>query len=225
MALVLSVETAVQLSNGQRKAVLSWTDTAAAPVGGYTVDRGETLAGVTVVALAEIANTGSALSYVDTLLVPTLGNQWVYQVTNADSAEKGIQTLPADTGEVDPLASTIRYTSLNAVKPFLNIPLTDVQKDVALTQTIISVEVAIDQTLGRSFPDPTPGAIEGIPEAIKQVALSASVAAYTNITGPFGTSGSDDWFGTQDVGIGELVRREIQRNPLLLGYQVAWGIA
>ena len=140
------------------------------------------------------------------------------------SAVIGVPGLRAH-GVVDPLVSTIRYTSKAAVVEALGINEFDTTYDTLITQTIISVEVAIDEHLGRSFPDPSGGEIVGIPEAVKQVALSASVAAYTNVTAPGGESGSDDWFGSQDVGIGEIVRREVRRNPLLTGFKVSWGVA
>ena len=90
---------------------------------------------------------------------------------------------------------------------------------------MVAVEGAIDQHLGRSFPDPSAGEIEGIPEAIKQVALSASIAAYNNTEMPAGSGGSDDWFGEQADSIGEIIRREVRRNPLLTGFKVSFGVA
>lgn len=132
---------------------------------------------------------------------------------------------PRAHGVIDPLASTIRYTSKADVVEALGINQYDDTYDTLITQTIVAVETAIDEHLGRSFPDPSAGEIQGIPEAVKQVALTASVAAYTNITAPGGESGSDDWFGSQDAGIGEVIRREVRRNPLLTGFKVSWGVA
>ena len=128
-------------------------------------------------------------------------------------------------GVVDPLASTIRYTTLALVKDHLNLNSLDDTYDTVLTQVIVAVEVAIDQHLGRSFPDPSAGEIIGIPEAVKHVALSASIGAYNNTQAPAGSGGSDDWFGEQEDSIGEVIRREVRRNPLLTGYKVGFGVA
>ena len=140
----------------------------------------------------------------------------------ASSAVVGVPG-PRALGVVDPLASTIRYTSLSEVSDALG--LVGATQDARVTQTIVAVEVAIDTFLGRSFPDPSAGAIEGIPEAVKQVALTTSVAAYINITAPGGDGGSDDWFGAQEQSIGEIIRRDVRRSPLLTGYRVSFGIA
>jgi hypothetical protein len=132
---------------------------------------------------------------------------------------------PLAYGVIDPLESTVRYTSLVAVKDHLNVNSLDDTYDSTLTQAIIAVEHAIDETCGRSFPDPSGGEIEGIPEAVKQVALSASIAVYNNTEMPAGSGGSDDWFGEQQDSIGEIIRREVRRSPLLMGFKRSFGVA
>ena len=155
--------------------------------------------------------------------------QYSYVVTGQTDAVASAAVIgvpgPRAYGVIDPLASTIRYTSLSAVKDHINVNSLDDTYDSTLTQVIVAVEVAIDQHTGRSFPDPSAGEIEGIPEAIKQVALSTSIAAYNNTEAPAGSGGSDDWFGEQADSIGEIIRREVRRNPLLMGFKVSFGVA
>ena len=132
---------------------------------------------------------------------------------------------PRAYGVVDPLETTVRYTTLAVLKTLLNINTGDTTYDTALSLCVVAAEGAIDQVLGRSFPDPSGGAIEGIPEAVSQVALSAAVAIYNNTNAPAGSGGSDDWFGEQEDSIGEIIRREVRRNPLLTGFRVSFGVA
>jgi hypothetical protein len=153
--------------------------------------------------------------------------QYSYVVTGQDDAVSSAAVVgvagPRAYGIVNPLESSIRYATLLEVKTALGI--VDSTKDAALTQAIVSVEVAIDQVCGRSFPDPGGGAIEGVPVAVKQVATSASIAVWNNLSTPAGSGGSDDWFGEQEGTLGEIIRREVRRNPLLAGYKVSFGIA
>ncbi len=201
-----------------RKIVLTWTpdDT---PITAWEVQRD----GTTIATLYDV----NAVTWADYDVENNVSYSYVVEGTTDAVASSATVAVPGKRahGVVNPLASTIRYTTLSAVSDALGIPTSDDTHDTLLTQTIVSVEVAIDQHLQRSFPDPSGGAIQGIPEAVKQVALSASVAAYTNVTAPAGESGSDDWFGAQDNSIGEIVRRDIRRNPLLTGFKVGFGVA
>jgi hypothetical protein len=128
-------------------------------------------------------------------------------------------------GPVDPNATDFRYSSLEAMKQRLGIEAADTSWDAQLTEAGVAAEVAIDLHLGRSFPDIEPDpVITIVPAAIKQTALSASVAIYQAASSPYGVQGSDAWaLGT--VAVPEIVRAEIQRNPMLVGFQVEWGIA
>lgn len=126
-------------------------------------------------------------------------------------------------GQVDPLSSTIRYTTLEAVKAAMGV--TDATADAAITQAIIASEVAIDVLNSRSFPDTgTNPEIDGVPEGIRVWALDASIAVYKlrDTTAGF-SAGSDDWIGAIDVS--EQARRALRRNPLALGWKIAWGLA
>ena len=169
----------------------------------------------------------NAVSYRDLEVENNVAYSYVLtgETDAVDSAAVVAVPGPRVYGIVNPLASTIRYTTLADVTEALGVNQYDATYDDVLTQTIISVEHAIDQHLGRSFPELGQGEIKGIPETVKQVALSTAVAAYTNITAVSGDSGSDDWFGAQDVGIGEVIRREVRRSPLLTGLKVSWGVA
>jgi len=132
-------------------------------------------------------------------------------------------------GPINPLETTIRYTTLVAVKAALMI--TDTAADADLTQAIVAAEIGIDQVQGRSYPDlplvePIHGdEIGGIPETVKLWALDASIAVYKlrDTTAGGGQAGSDDWLGVIDVS--EQVRRALRRNPLALGGKVSWGAA
>jgi hypothetical protein len=124
-------------------------------------------------------------------------------------------------GPVDPLAATIRYTSLAAVKVALGVAAAST--DTAITQAIIAAEVAIDQINGRSFPDTGDDpVIDGIPEAIKVWALDASIAVYKMRDLTLGSGGSDDWIGAVDTA--EVARRSLRRNPVALGWKVSAGL-
>ena len=130
--------------------------------------------------------------------------------------------IPFTYGSVDPLVDVIRYGSLDSVKQRLGF--NDAKWDVALTQAMIAGEVAIDIGLGRSFPDSggNPQVI-GVPEQIKQASENIAVKIFKMLDAPFGTAGSEGFLGELDLT--EIVRREIMFNPLLGGYQVAWGVA
>jgi hypothetical protein len=124
-------------------------------------------------------------------------------------------------GPVDPLADSIRYTTLDAVKARLGI--THAVDDAALTTAIIAAEIAIDQVNGRSFPDTGDNPeIDGIPVAIQEWALDASIAIWKAADAPFGQGGSDAWLGSLDIA--NITERVLRRHPLALGYKVSWGI-
>jgi hypothetical protein len=132
-------------------------------------------------------------------------------------------TLPYDYGPVDALADAPRYTTLTEVKARLGI--TTTAKDDAITQAIVAAEYAIDVHNGRSFPDgpgvpdeTRPGPIQGIPEAVKAAALSASIAVFKEADAPTGTAGSDAFIGVIDVS--DIARRVIGRSVILVGFRV-----
>lgn len=125
-------------------------------------------------------------------------------------------------GPVDPLAAPFRYTDLDAVKQRLGIDHTEY--DAALTVANNFAETAIDQTLGRSFPDTGDDPeIDGVPAAITQWALDSTIALWKAADAPFGQAGSDTWLGSIDV-IGE-TERVMRRHPGAYGYKVSWGVA
>jgi len=126
---------------------------------------------------------------------------------------------------VDPNATALRYTTLDAIKNRLGIPGTDSSKDAQLTEAGVAGEVAIDQHLGRAFPDIEPDpVVTVVPAAISQVALAVAVGVYTSASAPFGSAGSDSW-ALGAVSVPDIVRTEVQINPLLTGYAVSWGVA
>lgn len=134
--------------------------------------------------------------------------------------------LPYDYGALDPLATTPRYTTLVDVKARLGI--TGATRDAEITQAIVSAEWALDAELGRSLPDgpgvpdvSQPGPIQGIPEAMRTAALDTSIAVWKQADAPFGTAGSDEFFGALDPG--DVARRVVSRNPVLRGFKIDLG--
>lgn len=83
----------------------------------------------------------------------------------------------------------------------------------------------MDTLNGRSFPDTGINPeIPGIPQGVRTWALDVAVEIWRlRDTAAGFTAGSDDWVGTIDVL--EAARRAIRRNPLALGWRVAWGVA
>lgn len=166
------------------------------------------------------ANLLTARNFVDTD-GPAVGSSVTYliedlAVDQATSPAIVIVAAEPAVAPVDYLASEIRYTSLAAVKERLGI--TTSAKDARITQAIIAGEVQLDVHLGRAF-IPTE-----IPIAIREAATNIAQAVFKKGDSPTGTiAGTDDLFGSIDVA--EIVRRELARNALLLGYQESFGIA
>ena len=128
-------------------------------------------------------------------------------------AELGV-TAGAQRVPVNTLATTARYTTLTRVKERLGVSGTG--KDTRLTQAIVAAEVQIDQHLGGGFTGT-------IPVPIVEAATSIAMAIYKAGDSPTGVAGSDDWLGTIDIS--DEVRRELQRNPMLVGWRLEWGVA
>jgi hypothetical protein len=138
------------------------------------------------------------------------------------SITKVDRTVPYTYGPVLPLASTIRYTSLAAVKARLGITVT--VSDAQLTEACIAAETAIDQILGRSFPDTGVNPeIQGVPAAIASWATDAAIAVWKAADAPFGSAGSESWIGVVDVT--DQTMRVLRHHPLALGYKVTFGVA
>jgi hypothetical protein len=125
-------------------------------------------------------------------------------------------------GPVDPLAAAFRYTTLADVKQRLGID--HLEYDDQLTTANQAAETAIDQTLGRSFPDTGDNPeVDGVPAAVQSWALDATIALWKAADAPFGQAGSDTWLGSIDI-IGE-TERVMRRHPGAYGYKVSWGVA
>ena len=163
---------------------LSWvtTDSASVPDDRWVITRDSG----TVATLYDV----NAVRYRDTDVENNTAYSYVATGENDSVASAAVVGVPNPRayGLVNPLVATIRYTTLADVKTDVNINTLDDTYDTLLTQAIVATELAIDQHLGRSFPDPSAGEIEGIPEAVKQVALSASIAVYNNTLMPAGTA-------------------------------------
>lgn len=191
----------------------------------WNVRRNIDAAGFTSVANLQ---EGTARRYADD--APPFGSSVVWRVVespSSDQADTDAQIMrsldtPFTFGLVDPLASSIRYTTLDLVKRRMGI--THAEGDTELTAAIIGAEVAIDQWNARSFPDTGLNPeVPGVPEAIRTWAVDASIAIWKAADAPFGQGGADAWLGSLDVQ--QITERVIRRHPLSLGYKVTWGIA
>ena len=202
--------------------LISWVDDGANPAG-YSIKRVEQFADLTADRTTTLADP-----FLGTFLLDTEADAAAalisYQITGLDDAETDTATLQLifTFGAVDPAASSIRYTSLAKVKDRLGIDLANVAFDADLTAVIIATEVAIDQHLGRSFPDPLPlGEVTSVPEAATQVATQASVRVWKEADRAGLVAGSDDGFGELDIAGG--VYQVLMANPILVGLHVSWG--
>lgn len=120
----------------------------------------------------------------------------------------------------NPLYTAPRYTTVAEVKERLRIPAANVELDDRVEQAVIAAEYGIDAELGQSFPNST---IAGVPVTIVKAATSIAMQIYKADDAPTGTAGGDSFYGELDIS--DLVRRELQSNPLLKGLRVSWGAA
>ena len=216
-----------QLSNTQVQLV--WTSTDADPAAGWKIDREVNPPDTPKVLTSDLI--GDNKVFVDDVSVEVfdVGDIIDYIVTDNDTATFGQTQLtwadlevPFTYGKIDPLEDTIRYASLDSVKQRLGF--NTAEWDTELTQAIIAGEVAIDISMGRSFPDTGSNPqVVGIPEQIKQASENIGVKIFKTLDAPFGTAGAEGFLGELDLT--EMVRREIIFNPLISGYQIAWGVA
>lgn len=219
---------ATQLSNIEAEVV--WVSTVS-PVLGFEVFR-EVNAGAAK-SLGTVADT--LRLFVDPSLTSAglvVGDSLLYSVVDLDAAVS--ESAPAiilrdleaafTYGSVSYLNTVPRYTTIAAVKQALNI--TDTSQDTELTTAVVAAETQIDVLNERSFPDTGSNPeIPGVPSTIAVWALDASIAVYKlrdSSAGGF-EAGSDAWIGSIDVA--DEVRRSLRRNPLALGYKVAFGVA
>jgi len=114
-----------------------------------------------------------------------------------------------------------RYGDLETIKARVGISGTE--WDTELLQALLAAEVALDEALGRSFPDAQPfGEVFNIPAGIVQAAENIAVAIFKALDAPGGQAGSDDWFGELDLS--EQARREVRRSATMLGYRRRFGV-
>ena len=213
------------LQTGQQQVSLVWTTSDPDPVAGFDIELDIDAAGPIGLGVA----SGTARLWVDQSGLWTVGQSLEYTVTDKDTTEAATSTLvvaelgvPYTFGLVDPLAASIRYTTLDDVKARLGIKNTE--SDTQLTTAIIAAEIAIDQWNGRSFPDTGSNPeISGVPVSIAEWSLDASIAIWKAADAPFGQGGSDAWLGSIDVQ--NITERVLRRHPLSLGYKVSFGVA
>jgi len=216
--------TATQLSNVA--AQVDFTTDGADPVAGFDISIDINTAGFFGLGIL----SGTQRTWIDAAALWAPGDSVQYKVTDLDTLTAGLttvmlmadQSVPFTYGPVNPLADTIRYTSLDDVK--LRMGIDHNEDDAQLTEAIIAAEVAIDQVNQRSLPDQgTNPEIPGVPMAIRTWALDASIAIWKAADAPFGQGGGDAWLGSLDVQ--NITERILRRHPLALGYKVAWGVA
>ena len=214
--------TAVALTATARdgSVLLEWvaTDAGAVPDDRWEIHRDGSL----YVTLLDV----DAVEYVD--LEVANATRYSYTVTGETEAVASSAAVavpgPRAIGHIDYLAAAARYSTIAAMKTELNLAAADVSRDAQLLQALIAAEVAVDSHFGRSFPDPSGGEIEGIPEAVKQMSLQAAMAVVLDAGAPDGSSGSDDWLGALPVDKVEVIRRTIAASPLGRGLRAGFGV-
>jgi len=215
---------AIQLT--EASASISWLTTDVNPPAGFSIFRdinagGEVLLG-TLSGFARTLLDGDGSALVEGDLVAYRVEDLTTALDDTASIVWEDLTTPPTFGPVDPLATTARYTTVDLVKERLRIPIANLDFDSRILQAIVSGEYGLDAMLGRSFPDPAPdGQIQGIPIAVIEAATSIATSVYKMGDAPTGVAGSDSFIGAFDVA--EVVRGEIQRNPVLIGFKVAEG--
>ena len=120
-----------------------------------------------------------------------------------------------------PTADELRYCDLAALR--LRLGIVGSAWDDPLTQAALSAEHAVDEALGRSFPDPQPfGEVFAVPAGIVQAAENVAVAVFKALDAPGGLTGSDEWFGSLDLS--EVARQELRRSATMLGFKRRFGV-
>jgi len=128
----------------------------------------------------------------------------------------------------DYLETEPRYTTVPLVKAAMGIM--EANLDDVIKQSIVAIESLIDSHMGTSYPqDPDPDGeldpapIEGIPVQIQKAAKLGAIALVKLDDTPFGTAGSDEFFGVIEP---ETAGRAFNSvKPLLLGLRRSWGIS
>lgn len=152
--------------------------------------------------------------------------------TIADGSIAQVVTFPEDLLDDELVAPTFglrihdsqapRYGSLDTIRARMGI--SGSEWDTELLQALLAAETALDEALGRSFPDAQPfGEVFNIPAGIVQAAENICVAIFKALDAPGGQAGSDDWFGELDLS--EQARREVRRSATMLGYRRRFGVA
>lgn len=218
--------TAAATQNTTVQTQVDWDTDAPSPVLGFDLAVDINAGGPIGLGVA----SGTARLWIDQSGLWTVGDSLVYLVEDKDTLVSTLTPAliiadldtPFTFGPVDPLASTPRYTTVEAVKARMGI--THAEADLQLLSAVVAAEVAIDQWNGRAFPDTGDNPeIPGVPEAIRTWALDASIAVWKAADAPFGQGGGDAWLGSLDIA--QITERIIRRHPLSLGYKVSWGVA
>ena len=130
----------------------------------------------------------------------------------------------------DYLETEPRYTTVVEVKQAMGITIGTDPADDVVKQAIVSIESLIDSHMGTSYPqdaDPDgeldPAPIEGIPVQIQKAAKLGAIALVKLDDTPFGTAGSDEFFGVIEPDSAGRAFNSVK--PLLLGLRRSWGIS
>ncbi len=132
----------------------------------------------------------------------------------------------------DYLVTVPRYTTLGDVKIAMGID--DGSLDTVITEAIVAIELMVDVYLGTSYPqaaDPDvgtddaldPAPIEGIPVLVQKAAKLGAIALVKLDDAPFGSAGSDDFFGVIEPDNAGRAFNSIK--PILVALRRSWGVA
>lgn len=126
----------------------------------------------------------------------------------------------------DPNETSLRYTTLAAIKERLSIPATDTSRDADIILAGVAGEWSLDVWCGRGFPDldtdpEDPAQITVVPAAVQSAALTTAIAMWKEADAPTGTAGSSDFFGA--LSVQDSARRAIESSPGMIGFRVEPG--
>jgi hypothetical protein len=129
-------------------------------------------------------------------------------------------------GNLNPLETQPRYTTLAAVKRQMGV--TDTSFDAEITQSIVAMEYMIDVFMNRSFPDTgIDPEIDGVPLLVAQAALLGSIEVVKLADAPSGVAGADEFIGQWDMSQTATRRALNTVKPMLVGFRGpdAYGVA
>lgn len=92
---------------------------------------------------------------------------------------------------------------------------------VIIPPTMTGLRVTFSQMVPDELPGPKPPVLI-VPSGWSATAKAGAVGVYKASEAPFGTAGQDDWLGA--ISVPTIVSEAIRRNPLMMGWQVSFGV-